>query len=304
MNTSQARVGLIGIGSMGWPMAARLVQAGFAVTVFDAVPGQAAKFAKEVGGQAAATCAELAGQADIIFTMLPTSAIVEQVLGGEQGVLAGLRPGSVVVDMSSGVPAHTQRLAQAVAAAGGEMVDAPVSGGVPRARTGELAIMFGGPAETLERVRPALSSMGTSITPVGAVGSAHAMKALNNLVSAGGFLIGVEAMLIGQQFGLDPNVIVDVLNASTGMNNSTQKKFKQFVLSRQFNSGFGLDLMVKDLGIALGIATDTGTPTPFASLCRELWASAGKTLGQGQDHTAVARLSEQLAGVELGKRKD
>ncbi|MDF3860369.1 NAD(P)-dependent oxidoreductase, partial [Achromobacter denitrificans] len=303
MNTSQARVGLIGIGSMGWPMAARLVQAGFAVTVFDAVPGQAAKFAKEVGGQAAATCAELAGQADIIFTMLPTSAIVEQVLGGEQGVLAGLRPGSVVVDMSSGVPAHTQRLAQAVAAAGGEMVDAPVSGGVPRARTGELAIMFGGPAETLERVRPALSSMGTSITPVGAVGSAHAMKALNNLVSAGGFLIGVEAMLIGQQFGLDPNVIVDVLNASTGMNNSTQKKFKQFVLSRQFNSGFGLDLMVKDLGIALGIATDTGTPTPFASLCRELWASAGKTLGQGQDHTAVARLSEQLAGVELGKRK-
>jgi 3-hydroxyisobutyrate dehydrogenase len=183
------------------------------------------------------------------------------------------------------------------------MVDAPVSGGVPRARTGELAIMYGGPAATLERVRPALSSMGTTITPVGEVGSAHAMKALNNLVSAGGFLIGVEAMLIGQQFGLDPNVIVDVLNASTGMNNSTQKKFKQFVLSRQFNSGFGLDLMVKDLGIALGIATDTGTPTPFASLCRELWASAGKTLGKGQDHTAVARLSEQLAGVELGARQ-
>lgn len=305
MSAPQERVGLIGIGSMGWPMAARLAQAGFSVTVFDAVPGQAAKFAQEVGGQAAVTCAELAAQSDIIFTMLPTSAIVEQVLNGEQGVLAGLRPDSVVVDMSSGVPAHTQRLAQAVAAAGGVMVDAPVSGGVPRARTGELAIMYGGPAATLERVRPALSSMGTSITAVGEVGSAHAMKALNNLVSAGGFLIGVEAMLIGQQFGLDPNVIVDVLNASTGMNNSTQKKFKQFVLSRQFNSGFGLDLMVKDLGIALGIATDTGTPTPFASLCRELWASAGKTLGKGQDHTAVARLSEQLAGVELGaKPKD
>ncbi|HEY9319772.1 MAG TPA: NAD(P)-dependent oxidoreductase [Achromobacter sp.] len=303
MNAPQERVGLVGIGSMGWPMAARLVQAGYAVTVFDAVPGQADKFAQDVGGQAAATCAALAAQSDIVFTMLPTSAIVEQVLSGEQGLLAGLRPGSVVVEMSSGVPAHTQRLAQAVAAAGSQMVDAPVSGGVPRARTGELAIMFGGPAATLERVRPALSAMGTSITAVGDVGSAHAMKALNNLVSAGGFLIGVEAMLIGQQFGLDPNVIVDVLNASTGMNNSTQKKFKQFVLSRQFNSGFGLDLMVKDLGIALGIATDTGTPTPFASLCRELWASAGKTLGKGQDHTAVARLSEQLAGVELAAKK-
>ncbi len=144
MSAAQERVGLIGIGSMGWPMAARLVQAGFAVTVFDAVPGQADKFAQEVGGQAAATCAELAAQSDIVFTMLPTSAIVEQVLNGEQGVLAGLRPGSVVVDMSSGVPAHTQRLAQAVAAAGGVMVDAPVSGGVPRARTGELAIMYDG----------------------------------------------------------------------------------------------------------------------------------------------------------------
>lgn len=303
MSASLERVGLIGIGSMGWPMAARLAQAGYAVTVYDAAPGQADRFAQEVGGQAAATCAALAAQSDIVFTMLPTSAIVEQVLSGEQGVLAGLRPGSVVVDMSSGVPAHTQRLAQAVAAAGSQMVDAPVSGGVPRARSGDLAIMFGGPAATLERVRPALSAMGTSITAVGEVGSAHAMKALNNLVSAGGFLIGVEAMLIGQQFGLDPEVIVDVLNASTGMNNSTQKKFKQFVLSRQFNSGFGLDLMVKDLGIALGIATDTGTPTPFAALCRELWAAAGKTLGKGQDHTAVARLSEQLAGVELAARK-
>ncbi|CUR69878.1 NAD(P)-dependent oxidoreductase [Achromobacter xylosoxidans] len=303
MSASLERAGLIGIGSMGWPMAARLAQAGYAVTVYDAVPGQADRFAQEVGGQAAATCAALAAQSDIVFTMLPTSAIVEQVLSGEQGVLAGLQPGSVVVDMSSGVPAHTQRLAQAVAAAGSQMVDAPVSGGVPRARSGELAIMFGGPAATLERVRPALSAMGTSITAVGEVGSAHAMKALNNLVSAGGFLIGVEAMVIGQQFGLDPEVIVDVLNASTGMNNSTQKKFKQFVLSRQFNSGFGLDLMVKDLGIALGIATDTGTPTPFAALCRELWAAAGKTLGKGQDHTAVARLSEQLAGVELAARK-
>ncbi|QKI68808.1 NAD(P)-dependent oxidoreductase [Achromobacter xylosoxidans] len=303
MSASLERAGLIGIGSMGWPMAARLAQAGYAVTVYDAVPGQADRFAQEVGGQAAATCAALAAQSDIVFTMLPTSAIVEQVLSGEQGVLAGLQPGSVVVDMSSGVPAHTQRLAQAVAAAGSQMVDAPVSGGVPRARSGELAIMFGGPAATLERVRPALSAMGTSITAVGEVGSAHAMKALNNLVSAGGFLIGVEAMLIGQQFGLDPEVIVDVLNASMGMNNSTQKKFKQFVLSRQFNSGFGLDLMVKDLGIALGIATDTGTPTPFAALCRELWAAAGKTLGKGQDHTAVARLSEQLAGVELAARK-
>ena len=272
---SALRVGFVGVGSMGWPMANRLLQAGYTVTVYDAVKAQAERFAKEVGGTAAADCRTLAQTSDVIVTMLPTSAIVESVLQGEQGVMAGMQPGSVIVEMSSGVPAYTQRLAQQVAAAGAELVDAPVSGGVPRARTGELAIMFGGPAQTLERVRPVLQAMGTSIAHTGGVGSAHAMKALNNLVSAGGFLIGVEAMIIGQQFGLDPNVIVDVLNASTGMNNSTQKKFKQFVLSRSFNSGFGLDLMVKDLGIALSMGTDSGTPTPFASLCQPVKPSAG-----------------------------
>ena len=126
------------------------------------------------------------------------------------------------------------------------------------------------------------------------------MKALNNLVSAGGFMIGIEALLIGQRFGLDPALMVDVLNASTGMTNSSQKKFKQFVLSRQFNSGFGLDLMVKDLGIALEVGRETTTPTPMAALVRELWASAAGLLGPGQDHTAVARFSEQLAGTTLG----
>ena len=129
---------------------------------------------------------------------------------------------------------------------------------------------------------------------------AHAMKALNNLVSAGGFLIGIEALLIGQRFGLDPALMVDVLNVSTGMNNSTQKKFKQFVLSRKFDAGFGLDLMVKDLGIALGVANATGTPAPFAGLCRDLWAGAQKALGPGQDHTAMAKFSELVAGATLG----
>jgi len=184
---------------------------------------------------------------------------------------------------------------------GSHMIDAPVSGGVPRAKTGELAIMVGGDAGVIERVTPVLKAMGTSITRVGDVGSAHAMKALNNLVSAGGFLIGIEALLIGSKFGIDEAVMVDILNASTGMNNSTQKKFKQFVLSRAFNAGFGLDLMAKDLTIALDLAKETATPVPFAALCREMWAAASVMLGKGQDHTAVAKLSEKLANLELGK---
>ena len=290
------RIAFAGLGAMGWPMAARLVAAGHDVTGVDAQPGRAAQFAAEVSG-AAASPAEAAGGAAVIVTMLPSSREVEAVLGAMRPALA---PGTLVLEMTSGQPAVTRRLAEALALDGVTLVDAPVSGGVPRARDGTLAIMAGGDGAALDRAEPVLLAMGTTIHRVGGVGAGQAMKALNNLASAGGFLIGIEALLIGQRFGLDPAAMVDVLNASTGMSNSSQKKFKQFVLSRSFDAGFGLDLMVKDLSIALEIGRDGGVPTPFAALCRELWAAAAAMLGPGQDHTALARLSERLAGQELG----
>ncbi|WP_316234315.1 NAD(P)-dependent oxidoreductase [Bradyrhizobium sp. SZCCHNR1098] len=290
------RILFVGIGNMGWPMAARLLGAGFAVAVNDAVPGRAAEFVAKVGGVEAGDLAAAAGQADVIITMLPTSRHVADAVGT---LRAGLRQGHIVIDMSSGAPAATQAIAADLALLGVTMLDAPVSGGVPRAVTGELAIMAGGEPAALDRVEPLLRAMGTTIHRIGGLGSGQAMKALNNLVSAGGFLIGIEALLIGQQFGIDPGLMTDVLNASTGMNNSTQKKFKQFVLSRQFNSGFGLDLMVKDLSIALEVARASGVAAPFSNLCRELSASAQGLLGPGQDHTALAKLSEALAGIEL-----
>jgi 3-hydroxyisobutyrate dehydrogenase len=296
MSTAPIRqVGFVGIGNMGWPMAARLVRAGFDVVAADAAPGRAAAFAAQAGGRAADSAAGAAGS-DALVTMLPTSAQVTQVVRQATGVL---RPGALVIEMSSGVPAVTQALAADLAGRGVGLIDCPVSGGVARARSGELAIMAGGDAGQLRRAEPVLSAMSSSVHHCGGVGAGQAMKALNNLVSAGGFLIGVEALLIGQRFGLDPEVMVDVLNSATGMNNSTQKKLKQFVLSRRFDSGFGLDLMVKDLSIALEIGRDAQTPTPFAALCRELWAGAAARLGPGQDHTAAARLCEQLAGTEL-----
>jgi 3-hydroxyisobutyrate dehydrogenase len=297
--SDQAKIGFIGLGKMGWPMAKRLIEAGYTLKVLEADQGRCAEFVAQVGGVACSSAKALAQASNIIITILPTSAIVQSVLEGSEGALAGLQPNTVVVEMSSGVPSITRHLAQQVKEAGGQLVDAPVSGGVPRAKTGELSIMFGGDAELLATLTPILRCMGQAIEPTGDVGSAHAMKALNNLVSAGGFLIGVEALLIGKRFGLSPEKMVDVLNASTGMNNSTQKKFKQFVLSGQFNSGFGLDLMVKDLSIALGIAHETATPTPFSALCRELWAASAQMLGPNQDHTAVAKLSERLAGDSL-----
>lgn len=293
------RIGFIGLGAMGQPMAARLASAGYVLTVIDADAARTAEVAKEVGARPGSTPAEVARGADIVVTMLPSSAVVEKVLNGTEGVLAGIGSDGLILEMSSGVPDMTRALADAAARKGVVLVDAPVSGGVGRARTGELAIMFGGDDVAFVRAKPVLDTMGSSIIRTGSVGSAHAMKALNNLVSAGGFLIGIEALLIGKRFGLDPALMVDALNVSTGMNNSTQKKFKQFVLSRKFDAGFGLDLMVKDLGIALGVAEATNTPSPFSSLCRNIWGDAQKMLGNGQDHTALARFCESVAGSEL-----
>jgi 3-hydroxyisobutyrate dehydrogenase len=217
------KVAFIGIGNMGWPMAARLVAAAFNVAVCDAVPGRAEKFAAEIGGTATPDAACAAADADAVITILPTSKHFADVI---EQIRPQLKRGGLVIEMSSGIPSITKRLAAELAGDGVAMIDAPVSGGVSRAKAGELAIMTGGEAAALQRAAPLLKAMGTTVTEVGSIGAGQAMKALNNLVSAGGFLIGVEALLIGQAFGLVPEKMVDVLNASTGMNNSTQKKIQ------------------------------------------------------------------------------
>ncbi len=293
-------VGFIGVGNMGWPMATCLVRAGFSLHVNDSRREVANNFVQQIGGHAPDSLRQLAAASDVVVTMLPTSAIVAHVLeAGDDNVLAGMRPGTVVIEMSSGVPSVTQELAERVHALGGHLIDAPVSGGVPRAKTGQLAIMVGGDTAVIDRVMPVLSAMGVSVLRTGAVGSGQAMKALNNLVSTGGFLIGIEALLIGQRFGLDPAVMVDVLNAATGMNNSTQKKFKQFVLSRSFDAGFTLGLLAKDVSIALQVGRETGTPSPISALCKEFVLAAQTMFGDDADHTEMARLCERLAGEEL-----
>lgn len=301
MSAALKRIAFAGIGNMGWPMAANLVKAGFEVTVCDVVPGRAASFATETGAKAAATPAEAAKGADCVVMIVPTS---KQVGEAVEAMLPSLKPGMLVIDMTSGQPGRTREIAAMLAGHGVAMIDCPVSGGVPRAKSGQLAIMVGGPAAEIDRAEPVLKAMGTSIYRCGDIGAGQAMKALNNLVSAGGYLIGIEALLIGQRFGLDPTTMVDVLNASSGMNNSTQKKFKEYVLSRRFDAGFGLDLMVKDLSIALEVGRETTTPAPFSALCREMWLAASTSLGPGVDHTALAKMLEQMTGTVLGGNKE
>lgn len=297
---ANTQVGFIGAGNMGWPMAACLVKAGFSVNINDSRKEVADNFVQQVGGYAPDSLKQLAETSEMIVTMLPTSAIVERVLaGGDDNVFAGLKPGTIIIDMTSGVPSATQKIAEQVAAVGGVLIDAPVSGGVPRAKTGQLAIMVGGDSAAIDKAMPVLQAMGTSVLRTGDVGSAHAMKALNNLVSTGGFLIGIEALLIGKRFGLDPAIMTDVLNAATGMNNSTQKKFKQFVLSRSFDAGFTMGLLNKDLSIALQVARETATAAPLSALVREMIVSAESRFGSNADHTEMAKLCEVLAGSDL-----
>jgi len=298
------KVGFIGIGNMGRPMAARLVEAGFTLTILDANPETQETFVSLHGGNPASSLEELGLKSDVVITMLPDGHVVRRVtLGGEgdhqDHLLGSMQKGSILIDMSSSSPTGTQALGRTLSQSGISMLDAPVSGGVPRAVTGTLAIMVGGDRPVVERCRHLFEVMGERIFETGGLGSGHAMKALNNLVSAAGLIAAAEGLLIGRRFGLEPTVMIDVLNASTGRNNSTENKFKQFILSRAFNSGFSLDLMVKDITTAVELAKDTGTPAGFSEVCREFWAKAQARLEKEADHTAVVRWFEEMAEAEL-----
>jgi 3-hydroxyisobutyrate dehydrogenase len=195
--------------------------------------------------------------------------------------------------MSSSNPAVTRELGPRLQAAGVDFVDAPVSGGVKRAIDGSLAIMAGGETAVIARVKPLLLTMGKSVIETGMLGSGHAMKALNNYVSAAGLLAACEALKVGSDFGIAPEKIVAVLNASTGKNNSTENKLMQFVVSGAFNSGFSLGLMKKDIGIATGLAESLGSDTLLGEVLLKSWADAEAMLGGAADHTEIYRLLEK-----------
>lgn len=287
----------VGIGAMGEPMASRVAGAGYETAVADADAERAARVAAAIGARTG-TLDSLEGVGTVVL-MLPSSPIVESVLFGDSGVLGRLTAGSVVIDMSSSTPSSTRRLATDAAELGIGYLDAPVSGGVPKARTGELSIMVGGDAGTFETRRDLLSAMGTTITHVGASGTGHAMKALNNLLSAIGLIGAAEVLAVGAKFGIEPRIALDVLNASTGRNQATEVKYGRYVLSRAFDSGFAMQLMVKDLRIALEIAHDAGVPVPISAGALEEWSAAIAALGHGADHTEIAGYVEHRAGVVL-----
>jgi 3-hydroxyisobutyrate dehydrogenase len=232
---------------------------------------------------------EIADGADVVILMLPDSAVVAQVLLAD-GLLQHVASSAVVVDMSSSAPARTRELAAAAAERGVTLIDAPVSGGVAGARSGSLTIMAGGPAEVLDRLRPVLEALGSHVVHAGTiVGAGHAIKALNNLMSAAHLLASSEALLAGRQFGLDPDVMLTIVNRSSGRSGSTQVKWPKFILPEAYDSGFGLQLMLKDMRIALQLEQDAGVPAPLGQAAVAAWAAAAEDLPPTADHTEIAR---------------
>jgi 3-hydroxyisobutyrate dehydrogenase len=288
------KVTFIGIGNMGGPMAANLVKAGFDVTVHDVNLQACERFTRQHGGTVGGTPAQLA-QADVIVTMLPTGAdVATALLDGNQAIGAALCPGTVVVDMSSADPVGTRVLGERLAAVGVHLVDAPVSGGVPRAEAGTLAIMIGGDAEAIGVAKPVLEALGDRHFEVGSLGCGHAMKALNNFVAGTAFVAATEAVQVGERFGLDPNLMMDVMNVSTGRCFNTEMVIKQQVVSGEFASGFALGLLTKDVGIAAGLAAAIGVPSPLSQVITDRLSAARDAVGAAQDHTRAAEFWASL----------
>jgi 3-hydroxyisobutyrate dehydrogenase len=292
---SDLRVGFIGLGNMGWPMAKNILRAGNNVLqaddklhVFDVDKKRLAKFAKEEpNAQATAEASAVGKASNVIVTMLPTGPIVRSVVLEmlENGALAR---GTIIVDMSSSEPSGTRQLAEHLAGHGVTLIDAPVSGGIPGAQAGTLTLMIGANDDAaVERVTPVLQTMGQKLFRTGAAGSGDVMKALNNYLAAANFRAASEAVMMGQKFGLDPAQILDVINVSSGRSLATEGIFKTQVLSGKYGAGFHLGLLAKDVKIASDLAGELGIMAPVCAVTFNVFAAAREAVGYTADFTAA-----------------
>lgn len=290
---SAGRVGFVGLGNMGKPMSGHLAAAGYAVIGFDTSP-EAMRWINEADGiTAAASLTAVGAGTDAVILMLPDSDVVERVLL-TAGLLASLPPGALVIDMSSSDPARTRDLAARASDSGVTLIDAPVSGGVAGAVAGSLTIMVGGDERTFTAVRPMLAAIGSRVVHAGGVGAGHAVKALNNLLSAAHLIATSEALIAGRRFGLDPAVMLDIINGSSGRSGSTENKWPRYVLTGSYDAGFPVRLMVKDLKLALGIERATGTASAVSEATLAAWTAAAADLPADADHTQIARWIDSL----------
>jgi 3-hydroxyisobutyrate dehydrogenase len=299
-STARERVGFIGLGVMGAPMAGHLARAGHAVSVYDLAPGAAQRLAESQPGiTARASLCEVAAHSDLIVTMLPNGRVVREVVFADDGLLAGWARGGLLLDTSSAEPWITRETAARLAEHGIAMVDAPVSGAAWGAQAAELVFMVGGAPDDVARARPLLDAMGRAVFHLGALGAGHTMKCLNNLITAVTLTATAEGLAIGTRAGLDPAVMTDVLNEATGGSWITRTHIHQRVISRSFDDPFKLELMLKDMGIAVDLARELGMPAPISEEGRRLWQRADAARGPGVSVSELVRWVETEAGTEI-----
>lgn len=285
-------VGFIGLGVMGGPMALNLVRAGYDLTVFDLAP-QAVAALVEAGAHAAGSAREAAAGREVVVTMLPASRHVEAAYLGANGVIAGLRPDMVVIDMSTIDPGTTRRIAAGVTAAGARMLDAPVSGSSTGAAAGTLTIMVGGDVAVLEAQHELLGAMGTTVIHCGEVGMGEAIKLCNQLVAGASMVAVAEAFALARRLGADLQVLFDVLSKSSGNCWALQTRPPVAGLvptapaERDFAPGFMVDLMYKDLGLVMAAATEQRLPLAVAAAAQQRYADASQGGLGRSDFSAV-----------------
>jgi 2-hydroxy-3-oxopropionate reductase len=291
------KIGFIGLGIMGKPMAKNLLKAGYPLTVYDIVPEAVADVVK-AGATKGASGKDVAAKSEIVITMLPNSPEVRQAVLGDNGVLEGARPGTILVDMSSIAPLASQEIAKKAAEKGVAMLDAPVSGGEPKAIEGTLAIMVGGPKDTFEQVKEILGKMGSSVTLVGEIGSGNVTKLANQIIVALNIAAMSEAMTLATKANVNPEKVFQAIRK--GLAGSTVLEAKMpLVLAGNFKPGFRIELHIKDLANALDTAHALGVPIPLTSIVMEIM-QALRTDGKGKDdHGGIVQFYEKLGKVQV-----
>ena len=297
---AEQTLGFIGVGRMGGRMARRLLDAGYALTIYD-TSDPAAEALMAQGAQRADSPAAVASEAEIVLASLPTPPVVEAVALGPKGVIEGSRA-RIFIDMSTTGATYARRMAQGLAAREIVAVDAPVSGGIAGAERGTLAVMVSCPEATLSAVKPVLDSIGRVFFVGRQPGQGQTMKLLNNLLSATAMAISSEAVVMGVKAGLDPQQIIDVINAGSGRNTATQDKIPRCVLPRTFDFGFALGLLSKDIRLCLEEADALGVPMVVGSAVRQMLAIAEASEGTDADMTEIVKPIEKRAGVTVGQK--
>jgi 2-hydroxy-3-oxopropionate reductase len=294
------KIGFIGLGIMGKPMAKNLLKAGYELCAFDIVPAALAEVVA-AGAKRASSPKDAASAADLVITMLPNSPHVKEAVLGKDGVIEGIRKGAIFVDMSSIAPAVAQEVAAKLAAQGVEMLDAPVSGGEPKAIDGTLAIMVGGKEAVFNQVKDVLLKMGSSAVLCGDIGAGNVTKLANQIVVALNIAAMSEAFVLATKAGVDPAKVFDAIKG--GLAGSTVLNAKApMVLAGNYKPGFRIELHIKDLQNALDTAHAVGAPIPLTSQIMEILQALKVDGHQKDDHSGIIQFYEKMAGIKVRKK--